>query len=814
MHPRKPLPTRLSLLTLATALCVPSALAQMAPLGQTGGKRTRAGGGPGATVIDMGATPLNQGALDVGDFDYVDDRPVGFHPLGVGARFLTERNETALVVPGAANWLLEDVDNDRADVVGGNSLFTGNVRSIASGNLDDDAGHEIVAVAILPSGAMSVSMADRTPTGAYEVTHLFDVAQESWPYIDARIGLANFDRDSRDEITLVARNARFGSYGNRAWTRLFDDPVAGTNLIHWTYRGHGHADMEVLAADVDADGANEYAVAMRGDSTSINRVEVELYQDRVNDASMTRIMGWDYLAYDGPSKVVVGDFDGDGIDEFGSVTQDSNGYNVKRWRYNGSELVQVGSTFERHAHNDGNRYDTWDVTAFDRNGNGIDQMAILDRYGSDQMFVTFHGIAPNGSWIYEGSYLTLVVTGSFAATITAADSDADGKDELFFDVLADNGSKFVYSGYYKEHPAPFWDWPAVRPVVSELLPPVSAPGDFDADGLAVEYLGKSLRLADPIPLVLLSAPPTKAGIDQNVDNSSTSYTVASGTSESVGVTNSASISVSVGYESEDPFGAFGASAKATISAELARTSTTTERVTIVQGFSGSPLEDVIIFQGTLYRMYEYVVVGSSRPEDIGIEFSIDEPVGSNVYKWTVPYYNDNVTFANRIGSDVLPHTPGDPASYRDWFEMGPVADRYVSWATGDGDNDMAVGQTDGGTNQIAIELETEQTNEEQRTFEATVESEFKAGGATVGASASLSTTSLYSISVSQTTAFEGVVGDIGNPTDYDNWSYDFGMVVYQNGVLRNANNDPIGNESGKRPYLIVSYWTDLTGSEY
>ncbi|MEM6676055.1 MAG: hypothetical protein AAF726_24610, partial [Planctomycetota bacterium] len=82
------------------------------------------------------------------------------------------------------------------------------------------------------------------------------------------------------------------------------------------------------------------------------------------------------------------------------------------------------------------------------------------------------------------------------------------------------------------------------------------------------------------------------------------------------------------------------------------------------------------------------------------------------------------------------------------------------------------------------------------------------------ASVSATSGSAYSVTTSEFTVYEGVVGDIDLPVDYDAWLYDFGVAVLQPGRLADASNDPVGWESGARPLTVVTFWTDPNGSQY
>ena len=101
------------------------------------------------------------------------------------------------------------------------------------------------------------------------------------------------------------------------------------------------------------------------------------------------------------------------------------------------------------------------------------------------------------------------------------------------------------------------------------------------------------------------------------------------------------------------------------------------------------------------------------------------------------------------------------------------------------------------------------TKESERRFSVENESEFKVGGATVGASFGLSSAEIYGVTVGQHTIYEGEVGDIEELGQWSKWRYDFGPLVYRYGADQNGK-----PERGKRPFQVIDYWVDALGAGY
>ncbi len=95
-----------------------------------------------------------------------------------------------------------------------------------------------------------------------------------------------------------------------------------------------------------------------------------------------------------------------------------------------------------------------------------------------------------------------------------------------------------------------------------------------------------------------------------------------------------------------------------------------------------------------------------------------------------------------------------------------------------------------------------------------MESEYKAGSATGGFSVGVTGADIYTVTVSESTSYEGVVGDVLDGADYSDWFYSFGLVAYNRGILSNAGNEPLGCEPDCIPYQVLTYWTKPMGSGY
>jgi hypothetical protein len=335
---------------------------------------------------------------------------------------------------------------------------------------------------------------------------------------------------------------------------------------------------------------------------------------------------------------------------------------------------------------------------------------------------------------------------------------------------------------------------------------VVAAGDFDRENFVLRSTGRKwLDLPDPMPIVVMAAPPTKSGIGQNYGASETSYGTEQSTEQSHGVSTGYSASFSVGFEASAVFDLFSVSAKQTISTQMARTLTGSKKITWTKTYTGSYDQDVIVFQGTLYQIYEYEVVSAANPAMLGAKITLNDPVATKTFKWTLDFYNQTVAERARIGQDVITHAIGDPASYRRKDAAASLLQQRYGWIDTAG---QQVGQG-AGSNATSVTITTANSTETLRSFGVTLESEVKVGGATVGGSFGLTAAEIYGVTVETGTTYAGQIGDIGNGAQWGDWHYGFGLLVYRHGA--DGSGAPL---PGARPFHVVTYWVDPLGSGY
>lgn len=789
------------------------------------------GGGGGGTGSIGGGKALNEGSLSVSDFDYKDEHAPGFHPLGDDSFRVLARDElfTIFSKPRGGNFfeLREDPEAGYGKVNEISSLFSSSesLRGAVSGQMDEDVEDELLVAVTSDAGKkLQIVQVDRLPTGQYQRTPLQTIPSAAWAFADARVSLGDLDGDGRQEIIVVARSGAFQKSAAAGQVWAFDHPEDGGGQLLSYARNAGHIDLFGLPIDVDGDGDKELVIGMSGDTTSSGRYVIRLYDLEEGKATMTQRHGWVYL-FSGTdhrdSRAVVGDFDADGNEDLAWVGYKLNSsagrseFSIKlfEWlptrswsQYANWSLIDFYSTAQAPWN--------WAITAFSPSI-GRDDLAVMHVSGGDYNYTALHYDRNLSRFSYQLKSVDRRLSGQ-SISLAASDVDSDGSQEVQIGMLY-YGTTNGYLDYgYMEHgdqaELVWQDRIAIgtSPTASSSHPaPVLVPGDFDADGFAIRHTGRrSPKVGDPIPIAVLSAPPTVDGISQNYDDTESSYETGVTQGESIGVTTHSAVtySASAGF---DLFGLIGVGGRASLQKGLEKTETSSQQESIVRGHRGAYDADVIIFQGTLYETYEYMIIASSDPTAIGSLISLDIPIDANTYNWTVDYYNSTVAPEDQIGKDVLTHTPGDIQTYPRKKDLDGILDGHVHW---DFPGTQSVGQGKASDYQF-VSFVVEKATEEQRTI-----TKGYGGGLSFGISVDADREdtegATHGVFFASETTFGADVGKIEDPVEYRAWNYNWGFSIQTVGRNADADNNPGGYSSRKHSFKYLRYWAEPTGTGY
>jgi hypothetical protein len=765
------------------------------------------GGGSGGSSGN-----LNQGSYDLASFTYVDPYPAGFQPLG-SAVFRAARREEIAVLSATASGTGHAAAYDDAGQqfvqlgLFGPGLFGAGFVAAASacGDLDNVAGAEL-AVLGYRGGDLEVVALTTDSLGNWTSLGSFHVAAAVPSLAEVTLGVANLDGDDREELLVAATYAA----GSGGWVRVFDDLQAGVTL-RYNIDVAGCNLLQAMPCDFDVDGTQEILLFSREPGQALVRL--------VEGGGNQFAFRGDWTVIDPETRrVVVANLGAPAgikdVPELAAFTiAQTPGYDRRfYWTIYRYEAGQFSSSGRGPTYWDG--YPPREVkglVAWDPDGDGLEEVAAALEYGNPG---NYHVVVQLCVYPWRATHFSTrtikVLTGTPGVSMTHLDADADGLEELAlaYGPLNQNLCTDVV-GFPEATPGVnqlTFRMQRTTPFAAGTLSAVVAAGDFDRENFVLRSTGRKwLDLPDPIPIVVMAAPPTKAGIGQNYGDSVTSYGTEQSIEQSHGVATGWSASFSVGVEASAVFDLFSVSAKQTLSAQMAKTLTESKKITWTKTYSGSYDADVIVFQGTLYEIYEYEIVSAANPLLVGSKVTLNDPVATKTFKWTLDFYNQTVVERARIGQDVVTHALGDPASYRRKAAAQSLLLQRCGWIDEAG---LQVGQGTG-SNATSVTITSSNSSETSRCFGVTWESEVKVGGATIGGSFGLTSEEIYGVTVETGTTYAGQIGDIANAPEWSSWFYGCGLLVYRHGA--DANGEPL---PGARPFHVVTYWVDPLGSSY
>ncbi len=734
----------------------------------------------------------------------------------------------------------------------------------AGGQLDKDPPREAVAVALHPTKVIGskqyfdlrVRVLGTNARGQTTEDQQFTVGI---PALNATLRLADVDGDGRDEIILacatgyrIASNKHVRASG--ASLRVFDDSVGKHALLfkadNLPFSGKiTEYDGRVAAGDFDGDGKAEIVFLER---TNSDLVRARVFDDAAH--GFKRIHSWSNaglgkFAPFPPLKsnplvewadldVVAGDFDGDGADEIIFAGVDSyNGIKVKLALYDGKGpknafdfLGTPKSDGWKHVRYEPySQHRSWQILAADLDGNGAESLVLHAGSANGSSAPSVYDVSvtqwvfgkDKGKWAKEKSTLTVANTrhGKAGSRMAVIHDVFEKKDRLAVAIanferlgvgklevyrigktdLFDRNKKLL--GYGMKVETTWFQTLKPSPGAKQVHTPILAPADLQGDGLTLRYTQrKTLTLANPSPICLLAAPPTKSGISQNYDDSEVSYGKSKTTTITHTTSTTTTVSGEVGLSGDFLHAFFSVDVRATYEDSIEKAYGKSRTVTRTTNYVGGHEEDSVVFQGTVYRHYIYTILAAPDQSLIGKKISIDVPVQSRIYKWTLAYYNKTVKPEERLDrSKIFKHKIGSPQSYLKKEKAKVLTNGDKGW--------MSSVQTVGkGTrvNETTIDIEASNSTEKSRTVTTGGSGELQIGPFVAGGSYGIGNTSIFSIETGIGSHFSGTVGDISDEKDFVFWNYAFGLAIYyQRGGKKNA-----------QGFQVLNFWVDPTGTNY
>ncbi len=644
----------------------------------------------------------------------------------------------------------------------------GNVTNVAACATDLDLdGVDDLVVALTVAGATKVTMW-RHDGGAWvrvgpEVEVLPDLPPST---VSAQLASGNIDQDAAPEIVVAVqeRNANTGS----ARSLVLDD------------LGNGFATLR-------------------------NQQLVERDQDQVLRSAFS-------------CSVAMGDIDGDGLDEIvlGGITEFTTGCTVPRMvlaAYDDKEhqfalLGGRAHSFTRQLSGCGspaNRYiRTVHVHAFDLDHDGVDEIS-----ANIDVFDDFLNAAPwtavaNWRLPNEAMWMSTTNSGLFdrnTSSFVVGDFTGDDHEDIatYYQSSASATSQYeevrIY-GITATNPQ-LTELRAIRCVnnnpVNGAAYPMLVPVNVDTDSPVLSYSEAEYKLvfSEPVVLAALAAPPTQAGIGQNVAGSFTAFgnTTSTTSERERSVTFSASVSVGVNLDG-GPLTQSEFQLKNTLTVAGSRTKGTAYELSKTILFTSAPTEDLVVFTSVPVDQYTYTILSHPDPTLVGEKVVVNYPREPVTMQSERGFFNRAVPAnAVRVDEAVFLHRIGEIASYPTTAQKYALLGQQGGLQVGP----VGVGQG-GGTTEVTLQVGTAISTGGSLAIGYEREMEATGGGVLGGVSVGVGSERTWRITSGQSTTYTGVVGAI-EAANFAAHRYSYGLFTYVHRDPRTA-----------QQFQVLNYW--------
>lgn len=625
---------------------------------------------------------------------------------------------------------------------------------------------------------------------------------------------ADLDLDGRDDLVLGLTIAGVGTvqayrFDGTAFRPLgnelrIEPDLPGANL--WLQLAAGNVDTDpapelaVASQEVLGNAGTARAVVFDDAQSGFTVLRNELFSDRDQDNNLRVAL---------TASVAMGDVDGDGLDEvlLAGLTELSTGCNSTKQFFQALDdrvagFATLGTFYTTYFYSGCNspanrRVRTIHLNALDYDGDGRDEVAANQFFYDDfvdaapwTQVADWH--LPNTTVWNQNSF------GYFDRTTTSfvvGNFDGDDREDLAV-YRQDVNDVQVYG-----LPATAMTTQLLRSVPIEFQNsqtrrfPLLLPVNLDTDSPVLTYSEAEYRLvfSEPIVLAALAAPPTIAGIAQNVAGSATAFGNTTSTSSeserSITFTTGVSVGVNLdgGALTQSEF-----SLKQTLTAAATRTRGQAYELSKTILFTSAPTEDLVVFTTVPVDRYTFTITSHPDPTLIGEKVVVNYPRTPITLQAERNFYNDSIPAgAQRVDERVFAHVIGDPTTYPTVAEKNGLRALYGGLQIGP----QAVGQG-AGTTEVTLQVGTAVSTGGALEVGYELEVEATAGGVLGGTSVGVSNQSTWRVSSGQSTTYTGVVGAIA-ASDFSANRYSFGLFTY---VYRSS--------SARQQFQVLNYWVE------
>lgn len=740
--------------------------------------------------------------------------PDTYNPLGYKTATVMERNELFIsgFNPPSGNSHGVLVDESKSNSFGSilasdsDDSWAKFPHATAAGDIDGDGVQEAVSVAFKMS---SDDLQDLAKTDNKASAELVIVSGPGYARTTAAlsgtfhlvfgdnnerhslmsIALGDIDGDGRDEIGICVGNT----------FEILDDKTASYGVLfskdyrNGTYTDFTYRTTTVAAGDINGDGRDEFIVADGIDkSSSVCSCYVYGGSSPALLGSGSVTNGSNSIRY---ASIATGDIDGDGATEVvfaGPIGSSDSTYNVLAAKWSGSTLGFLSAVYQEGFSQDTNL--RLPLVCFNP--------AMKGTSSKDYVYAEEHALlydTSSGSPTFKADAAFEGITGSrrqaYRNCATAGDFNEDGQEELAL-LCYDDRDLFIIgygsSATFKQLSA------AVDYGENDHYDTTICAVDVRGNSSVVEFQNRDLKFTNPEVIAVLASPPYygKYVDSGSLSNYQTTFgkTRTSSTDDSYSFTVNASFTVGSSVEAPLWGSALSVTSTATFGASFTYAAATTKERETEQSYSTIGGEDLVIFTCIPIDVYTYKVLKAADPSTVGSTVTINMPRTPQLIPMERTVFNALSNVPVNIGSSVLTHTMGNPASYPSYATIKALesdADTRGLWDP----NGMSIGVSGAFvTDEVAQSTSKSSTYGAGFSYEASLE--VVAGGALFGTSYGFEGDYNYTVSTSEGTIIEGIVPNLPTTATMSD-IFKFGISAYK------------AKATGqKTSFMVVTYWVD------